>query len=235
MYFPAGNKEGHLLSVPKGNVTPGGNWAAFIAACRAGNPAMANGMAIDAHYSSLMGHLMNNSYRLGQKVPFNAKAGRFGDDKDAHDHFMKLHAIMHDGVGVPEDKAEYIVGPWLTFDPKTERHIGEHAAEANALLKDANNPASKCRPPSTCEWRCQLAWRIGSLLVRHRESSASSAAGFTPAVFARSTAVRRPLGVKPAARYATKTVVIRLLGERSAHLWTFPRISLRLWRDRLSL
>ncbi len=101
---------------------------------------MANGTALDAHYSSLMGHLMNNSYRLGKKVPFNAKAGRFGDDKEAHEHFMKLHAIMHDGVGVPEDKAEYIVGPWLTFDPQTERHVGEHAAEANALLKDANNP-----------------------------------------------------------------------------------------------
>ena len=94
---------------------------------------------IDAHYGSLMGHLMNNSYRLGKKVPFNAKAGRFGDDKDAHEHFMKLHAIMRDGVGVPEDKAEYVVGPWLTFDPQTERHIGEHATEANALLKDANN------------------------------------------------------------------------------------------------
>jgi predicted dehydrogenase len=147
VYFPAGQSQGHMLDVPKGKVTPGGNWAAFIAACRARNPAMANGMAIDAHYSSLMGHLMNNSYRLGQKVPFNAKAGRFGDDKDAHDHFMKLHAIMHDGVGVPEDKAEYIVGPWLTFDPKTERHIGDHAAEANALLKDANNPGFEVPAP----------------------------------------------------------------------------------------
>ena len=105
----------------------------------AGNPAMANGNAVDAHYGSLMGHLMNNSYRLGKKVPFNAKAGRFGDDKDAHDHFMKLHAIMRDGVGVPENGAEYVVGPWLTFDPQTERHIGEHATEANALLQDMHN------------------------------------------------------------------------------------------------
>ena len=139
-YFPAGSKQGEKVSVAPGKVTPGGNWGAFIAAARAGNPGMANGNALDAHYGSLMGHLMNNSYRLGKKVPFNAKAGRFGDDKEAHEHFMKLHAIMRDGVGVPEDKAEYIVGPWLTFDPQTERHIGEHAAEANALLKDANNP-----------------------------------------------------------------------------------------------
>jgi hypothetical protein len=138
-YFPAASTQGYKVDVPPGKVTPGGNWGAFIAACRAGNPAMANGNALDAHYGSLMGHLMNNSYRLGKKVPFNAKAGRFGDDKAAHEHFMKLHAIMRDGVGVPEDKAEYVVGPWLTFDPQTERHIGEHAAEANALLQDTHN------------------------------------------------------------------------------------------------
>jgi predicted dehydrogenase len=139
MHFPVKGQP-YPLEVPPGKVTPGGNWGAFIAACRAGNPAMANGNAVDAHYGSLMGHLMNNSYRLGKKVPFNAKAGRFGDDKEAHEHFMKLHAIMRDGVGVPENGAEYVVGPWLTFDPQTERHIGEHATEANALLQDAHNP-----------------------------------------------------------------------------------------------
>jgi len=99
---------------------------------------MANGNAEDAHYGCVLGHLINNSYRLGQKVPFNAKAGTFGDNKDAHEHFAKLHDIMHKGVGVAEDKAEYVVGPWLTFDPETEKHVGEHAEAANALLKDQN-------------------------------------------------------------------------------------------------
>ena len=78
---------------------------------------------------------------------FNAKAGRFGDNPDAHEHFMKLHALMRDGVGVPEDGAEYTVGPWLTFDPKTEQHTGEFHAEANALLKDANNPGFEVPAP----------------------------------------------------------------------------------------
>lgn len=139
MYFAKGQKTGEQVSVPPGKVTPGGNWGAFIAACRAGKPEMANGTAVDAHYGSLMGHLMNNSYRLGTKVPFNAKAGSFGDNKEAHEHFMKLHAVMRDGVGVPENGADYVVGPWLTFDPVTERCVGAHATEANALLKDSNN------------------------------------------------------------------------------------------------
>lgn len=140
LYYGKGSSKGEKVSVPPGKVTPGGNWGSFIAACRAGKPEMANGNALDAHNGSVLGHLMNNSYRLGKKVPFNAKAGRFGDNAEAHEHFMKLHAIMRDGVGVPENGAEYTVGPWLTFDPKTETHTGEFAQEANALLKDPKSP-----------------------------------------------------------------------------------------------
>ena len=134
-----GASKAEPLKLPPGKVTPGGNWGAFIAAIRANDPSMANGNVEDAHYGCVMGHLMNNSYRLGEKAPFNAKAGKFGDNADASEHFMKLHEVMRDGVGIPEDKAEYTVGPWLTFDPKTELHTGDHAEAANALLKDPNN------------------------------------------------------------------------------------------------
>ncbi|HNQ90189.1 MAG TPA: Gfo/Idh/MocA family oxidoreductase [Verrucomicrobiota bacterium] len=146
-YYAKGSSTGEKVSVPPGKVTPGGNWGSFVAACRAGKPEMANGTAAEAHLSCTLGHVINNSYRLGQKVPFNAKAGRFGDNADAHEHFMKLHAIMRDGVGVPEDKAEYIVGPWLTFDPQTERFVGEFAAEANRLVKDPNRPGFEVPAP----------------------------------------------------------------------------------------
>ena len=139
VYYPPGSKTGEKVKVPAGNVTPGGNWGAFIAACRAGDPNMANGNVYDAHYGCVLGHLMNNSYRLGKEVPFNAKAGKFEGDSDAAEHFLRLHDVMKNGVGVPEDKAKYNVGPWLTFDPQTERHTGEHADAANALLKDPNS------------------------------------------------------------------------------------------------
>ncbi len=137
-YYKPGSDKGEKIKVKEGKVTPGGNWGSFVAACRANKPEMANGDVLDAHYGCVLGHLMNNSYRLGKKVPFNKKAASFGDNKDAAEHFGALHDIMEKGVGVkPGD--EYIVGPWLTFDPKTERHTGELAAEANALLKDPNN------------------------------------------------------------------------------------------------
>ena len=135
--YAKGAKDGEILKLPKGKVTPGGNWGAFIAAVRANDPSMANGNALEAHYACVLGHLMNNSYRLGKEVPFNAKAGGFKANSDANEHFLKLHQIMDKGVGVGND-AKYTLGPWLEYDPKTERHIGEHEKAANALLKDKN-------------------------------------------------------------------------------------------------
>ena len=129
--------------------TPGGNWGSFITACRANDPKMANGNMYDAHYSCALGHLMNTSYRLGQKVPFNEKAGRFGDNALAYEEFMKIHAIARDGMGVPEDKAEYIVGPWLEFDGDAEHFVGEHSREANRLLADPRNSGYNLPSPKS--------------------------------------------------------------------------------------
>jgi len=139
-YYPKGSSEGELIKVEPGDVTPGGNWTSFITACRAGDPKMANGDVYAAHYGCVVGHVMNNSYRLGRRAPFNLKAGQFGDNKEAYEHFAKLHEVMSKGVGIPEDGNDYTVGPWLTFDPKTERFVGEHADAANELVKDVNRP-----------------------------------------------------------------------------------------------
>ena len=143
VHYAKGSTEGEVITFPNGKVTPGSSWGSFVTACRAGDPMMANGNMDVAHHSCVVGHLMNNSFRLGEEVPFNEKAGRFGDNKDAYEHFMKLHSVMRDGVGVPEDGgakdgAKYIVGPTLNFDPKTERFTGERSEEANLLLRDRN-------------------------------------------------------------------------------------------------
>ena len=134
-----GGKEFEPLDIPPGRVTPGGNWQSFVTAVRAGDPKLANGDVHDAHRGCVLGHLMNNSYRLGVEMPFDEKAVRFGDRADVGEHFFALHSIMRDGVGIPEHGTSYRVGPLLSFDPVTERHVGEHAEEANRLLKDPNN------------------------------------------------------------------------------------------------
>ena len=123
---------------------------------RAGNPAMANGNAVDAHYGSLMGHLMNNSYRLGKKVPFNAKAGRFGDDKDAHEHFMKLHAIMRDGVGVPENRPNTSSAPGSPSIPKPNATSANTPPKPTPCSKTPTTKASRCRPRITSDAECRV-------------------------------------------------------------------------------
>jgi predicted dehydrogenase len=137
-YYTKGSDAGEDLNIESGKVTPGGNWGSFIAACREGKPEMANGTAIEAHNGCVLGHLMNNSYRLGQEEAFSTKAGGFEEGSDLQEHFGRLHGIMSKGVGLSEKDDRYIVGPWLTFDPKSESHTGEHAAEADRLLKDVN-------------------------------------------------------------------------------------------------
>lgn len=137
-YYAKGAKDGEKVKVPGGKVTPGGAFGSFVNAIRADDPSMSNANALTAHRSCTLGHLMNNSYRLGEQVPFNKKAGKFGDNADAAEHFAKLHDVMSNGVGVPEDGNHYTVGPMLNFDSKAERFTGDHADAANNLLKDKN-------------------------------------------------------------------------------------------------
>ncbi|MGB0766829.1 MAG: Gfo/Idh/MocA family protein, partial [Phycisphaeraceae bacterium] len=138
-YYAKGSSQGEPLKFDHGKVTPGGAFGSFIAAVRANDPAMANGDTLTAHRSCTLGHLMNNSFRLGEKAPFNKKAGAFGDNTDAAEHFAALHDIMANGVGIPEDGNHYTVGPTLHFDPDAERFTGDHAEQANRLLKDPNH------------------------------------------------------------------------------------------------
>ena len=133
-----GSTEFEPLDLPRGKVTPGGNWRAFITAVKAADPSLANGNVHDAHNACVVGHIINNSYRLGEQVPFDAKAVKFGDNADAAEHFLELHEMLEKDGGLTHE-AKYTVGPWLEFDPETERFVGNRADEANVLLKDRNN------------------------------------------------------------------------------------------------
>ncbi|MCC9603576.1 Gfo/Idh/MocA family oxidoreductase [Stieleria sp. JC731] len=133
-----GASQPEPLEIEQGNVTPGGNWGAFIAAVRANDPSMANGNVMDAHYGCVLGHMMNNSYRLGESVSLADSEVDFGND-DAAEHFGKLRSVMTDGVGIAKD-APWQLGPTLQFDAEKEIFVGPKAEDANQLLKDPNNP-----------------------------------------------------------------------------------------------
>ena len=148
-YYAKGSATAEPLNIQPGKVTPGGCWSSFIAACRAHKPSMVNGSIEDAHRACVLGHLINHSYQLGKELPFNQKAVSFGDDVAAAEHFLKLHQVMAKGVGLPQHNNKYTVGPWLEFDPATERYRGEQAQAANKLLR--NNYRRGFEIPSLAE------------------------------------------------------------------------------------
>ncbi|MDD4108439.1 MAG: Gfo/Idh/MocA family oxidoreductase [Prolixibacteraceae bacterium] len=148
-YIPANGSQPRNIAVKEIPITPGGAFGSFMTACKANDPNKANGNMRVAHYSCTLGHLMNISYRMGEKVPFNAKAGRFGDNTIAFEEFMKIHDIVRDGMGVPVDLAEYNVGPWLEFDGEAEHFVGENSVEANRLLSDLHRPGFDIPSPAS--------------------------------------------------------------------------------------
>jgi predicted dehydrogenase len=148
-YISHNGSQPRNVDIKEIKLTPGGAYGSFVAACRANDPEMANGTMTDAHYSCTLGHLMNISYRLGKKVLFNGKAARFGDNALAFEEFMKLHEIARDGMGVPVNQADYIVGPWLNFDGETEHFVGDHSDEANRLLSDLRGPGFDIPSPAS--------------------------------------------------------------------------------------
>jgi predicted dehydrogenase len=142
MFYPKSGGPPQKVEVPDDQVrvAPGGAFGSFINAMRSRRPEDNNCDAEVAHYSSALIHLANISYRLGKPGTYDKARGAIGDNKEV---VATLERIRDNSkaVGVPIDKTIYTIGPVLTFDPATERFVGEHAEEANRLLtRDYRRP-----------------------------------------------------------------------------------------------
>lgn len=133
--YVAPNGREERVEVEEADVFPGGNAGSFVRACRSGNPEQVNAGMHEGHYTSALGHLMNNSYRLGVKKPFSRDEFH-SDDNAVIEQFEWFHGRLRDGVGLNPEEEQYQVGPWLTFDSDSERFTGEMAEEANLLLRN---------------------------------------------------------------------------------------------------
>ena len=112
-------------------VTPGGAFGSFIAAVRSRRPEDCNCDAEVAHYSSALCHLGNISYRLGEPAPFSKQSQSLGDNQQVVESFTALKDNLQ-AVNISLDNATYQLGRTLTLDPKTEKFVGD--AAANELL-----------------------------------------------------------------------------------------------------
>jgi hypothetical protein len=114
-------------------VTPGGPFGSWLHAVRSRKVEDLNADVEVAHYSAALCHLPNISYRLGEKVSFDKKTGRLGDNREVVETFENIRQNLK-GVGVKLEETEYTLGKVLRMDPKEERFTGEGAEKANALL-----------------------------------------------------------------------------------------------------
>jgi predicted dehydrogenase len=86
------------------------------------------------HLSACLSHMGNISYRLGaarrpEEIQEALRADKVG--AEAFGRFAE-HLALH---GVDLKRKPAVMGPWLEMDSATERFVGPHAAQANALVK----------------------------------------------------------------------------------------------------
>ena len=105
------------------------NW---IKAMRDGKLVSENQSILQGHLSACLAHFANTSVRLGKKLNPSEVRERFANDKEAVSTWEEFaNNLSQNKIDVAQDQA--VVGPWLNFDPKTERFTGEFADEANKL------------------------------------------------------------------------------------------------------
>ncbi len=84
------------------------------------------------HLSAAMCHLGAICYRLGKETSFAESRNIFGGNQAAQEALEKMEWRMKSrGVKI-DDSLKYHVGPVLTFDPRTEKFVGNN--KANTLL-----------------------------------------------------------------------------------------------------
>jgi predicted dehydrogenase len=107
----------------------------FINSVRAGKLVNPNLHVSHGYHAACLAHLANISYRLGKGASVGEVRERLKNDAaglETYDHFVQN--LVDNKIDLNVDKIN--AGPWLEFDPVSEKFTGEFAAEANALATE---------------------------------------------------------------------------------------------------
>ena len=104
------------------------HYANFIKGVRSRKVADLHGNILDGHISSALCHTGNIAYRLGKQVAPDVVRERLKGNADATDSFDRL-AMHLDANGVDISVEKLALGEFLKMDPKTEKFIGNAAAD----------------------------------------------------------------------------------------------------------
>ncbi len=132
-FFPKNGGQPQKLDKLDVKVTNGGAWGSFLKAVRSRNVSDCNADVEIGHYSCVLIHAANASYRLGNDVPFDPKSQKLGDNREVVESFNNLQANLKE-AGVQLNAATYRMGRTLTMNAQKEQYIGDGAKEANAFL-----------------------------------------------------------------------------------------------------
>jgi hypothetical protein len=122
-------KAAEFEAVPsEGGAEAENHYANFIKAVRSRNVADLHGKILDGHISSALCHTGNISYRIGKQAAPDVIREKIKGSADAMDSFDRLAAhLAANDVDISMDKLA--LGEFLKMDPKTEKFIGNAAAD----------------------------------------------------------------------------------------------------------
>ncbi len=135
-FFPKGKDKSEPLADALTDFPDGAShFQNFIECVRSRKRENLNAEILEGHLSSMLCHLGNVSYRLGEDVPFNQETKAFGDDKAAYEAFESMKQHLTDAAKLKLEDSKYRLGRKLDFDAKAEQFVGDQ--QANKLLTRA--------------------------------------------------------------------------------------------------
>jgi hypothetical protein len=106
----------------------------FVAAVRSRNSGDLHGEALQGHRSTAGCHLANISHRIGKQCSPGDIQSTIRGNSELSDAFERCREYLsNNGVDLAASPAT--LGPWVTFDSKQERFVGDSAKQANQLLR----------------------------------------------------------------------------------------------------
>jgi predicted dehydrogenase len=129
-FFPKDSDKAE--SLPDVTMPPGSVFRNFIDCMRSRNHKELHADILEAHYSAALCHLGNIAYRLGQQVPGTSKPAGFPDNPHVQKSLDDLRRNLKDALDLDLASTTFQLGAKLEFDAKTEKFVGNDAA--NKLL-----------------------------------------------------------------------------------------------------
>lgn len=108
--------------------------ANFIAAVRSRKADSLAAEAAVGHASAACCHMANISHRIGKRSSPDEIRERIRSNSELLDAFERCRENLREN-GVDLGATPATLGPWVTFDAKEERFVGEFAGEANQLSR----------------------------------------------------------------------------------------------------